>query len=91
LLITNNELVRVRYLLVYGSKKKSAAIKKPSTSEELEVQPRSFLLWCRKNPLIVSAVLYISLLFLVGASNHRAVEYYKHHLWNFLKKRFKFL
>jgi poly [ADP-ribose] polymerase 16 len=91
LLITNNELVRVRYLLVYGSKKKSTA-SKPPTSEEVVTPPnRSFLIWCRKNPLIVSFVLYISFLFLVGVSNHRAVEYYKNNLWNFLKKRFKFL
>lgn len=91
LLITNNELVRVRYLLMYGSKKKSAPPKATSSTEVVEVAPRSVLKWCRRNPLIVSVILYVVLLFLVGLSNHRAVEYYKNNLWNFLKKRFKFL
>ena len=91
LLITNNELVRVRYLMIYGSKKK-AVVRKPSTSEEVELVPsRSFLQWCRKNPLVISVTLYVFLLFLVGFSNHRAVEYYKNKLWSFLKNRFKFL
>jgi hypothetical protein len=77
---------------MYGSKKNTLTAKKPSSSsEEVAVAPRSVLKWCRKNPLILSAVLYVVLLFLVGLSNHRAVEYYKNNLWSFLKKRFKFL
>ena len=77
--------------MIYGSKKK-AAVKKSSTSEEVELVPnRSFLQWCRQNPMIISVILYVFLLFLVGFSNHRVVEYYKNRLWNFLKSRFKFL
>lgn len=93
LLITNNEIVRVRYLLIYGSKKSTASKKPAATSEEVEFPQRTnnFFGWCRKNPLVVSVVLYILMLFLVGISKHRAVEYYKHVLMRFLQNRFKFL
>lgn len=63
LLITNNEIVRVRYLLIYGSKKTAATSKPQMTpAEEVKVVQRNgFMWWCRKNPLIVSAFLYVSL------------------------------
>lgn len=112
LLITNNEVVRVRYILVYGSKNATAAAAPPVTAnQEVKIERTSgFFWWCRKNPLIVSAFLYVSvfhnltttvsfkcsrfqifLLFLVGASNHRAVEYYKNIAMDFVRNRFKFL
>jgi poly [ADP-ribose] polymerase 16 len=92
LLITNNEIVRVRYLLIYGNKKPSLKKQPSSTLEENSIaQPgQSFMWWCRKNPLIVSAFLYVILLVLVGLSNTQVFEYYKNILTNFLKKRFKF-
>jgi poly[ADP-ribose] polymerase 16 len=94
LLITNNEIVRVRYLMIYGTNKppvKSSVpgAATPSGSEVLSGQ-RSFFTWCRKNPLIVSACLYVMLLGLVGFSNHRSFEHYKKIVLDFLTRRFKF-
>jgi len=93
LLITNNELVRVRYLLIYGSKK-SAAAKKPLDTSEEQVENQGhnkFYKWCRKNPLLISVFLYVLMLFFVGISKHPAVEYYKNIVMRFLRNRFKFL
>lgn len=64
LLITNNEVVRVRYILVYGSKKVTSPLptSAPSaTNEEVKSEYRTgFFWWCRRNPLIVSVFLYVS-------------------------------
>lgn len=60
LLITNNELVRVRYLLIYGHKKTPSSKSLTTSAVSEEVPRMSFMAWCRKNPLIVSAVLYVS-------------------------------
>jgi poly[ADP-ribose] polymerase 16 len=99
LLITNNEIVRVRYLIIYGSNK---PVVKPSlSSSSLQTATsiddtsetrswRSFFTWCRKNPLFVSAFLYVLLLALVGFSNHRSFEHYKRIAMDFIKRRFKF-
>lgn len=94
LLITNNEFVRVRYLLIYGSKKVSTVKKSASDWKgQLENSHRenSFYKWLRRNPLIVSVFLYILMLVFVGISKNRAVEYYKNILMQFLQNRFKFL
>ncbi|XP_070498633.1 protein mono-ADP-ribosyltransferase PARP16-like [Chironomus tepperi] len=94
LLITNNEIVRPRYLLIYGSNKptlkKSISANVVNNSIELIDEPRTFLTWCRRNPLIVSAAIYLLLLFLVGLSSHRSFDHYKNILMNFFKKRFKY-
>lgn len=93
LLITNNEVVRVRYLCIYPTK--SPTSKKAKTinvsQEAVEIPRLSLMKWCRKNPLIVSVLVYVCLLFLVGISNHRAIDYYKNNIIEFLNKRFKFL
>lgn len=60
ILITNNEIVRPRYILMYGSKKSIA--KKPTvkTVHVPEVPRTGLLNWVRRNPMIVSVVLYVS-------------------------------
>lgn len=94
LLITNNEIVRPRYLLIYGTNKptlkKSTSANLVNNSTESIDEPRTFFTWCRRNPLIVSAAIYLLLLFLVGLSSHRSFDHYKNILINFFKKRFKF-
>ncbi|KAG5680376.1 hypothetical protein PVAND_009885 [Polypedilum vanderplanki] len=100
LLITNNEIVRVRYLMIYGSNKpiiKSSsssnslkALTSTGSVEEIQTRQGLFLSWCRRNPLIVSVFLYMLLLILVGFSNHRSFEHYKRMILDFLKRRFKF-
>jgi hypothetical protein len=80
--------------MIYGKKKSSSSVKKSSVTDgdEKELQQGvNVLTWCRKNPLIVSVCLYVILLFCVGLSNHRAVEYYKNIIMKFLRNRFKFL
>jgi poly[ADP-ribose] polymerase 16 len=96
LLITNNEIVRVRYLLLYGSKKptlKSILSKdRISTSSQqpnLDA-PSSFLTWCRRNPMLVSACIYVILLILVGLNQSRSVEHYKNVIKRFIQRYFKF-
>lgn len=93
LLITNNEIVRVRYLLTYGSKKTSI---KPSPSKDnlntadKQIESLSFFTWCRRNPLLTSAILYFLFLALVGLNQNRSVEHYKSVLKDFFKRRLKF-
>lgn len=98
LLITNNEIVRVRYLLIYSTKKSSAPKAVESTAKENQGlsagdqrTSTSIFQWACRNPFIISVLLYVLLLFVVGMSNNRAVEYYKNAIISFLKKRLKFL
>lgn len=97
MLITNNEIVRVRYLLAYGSKKPSSMMKlrlnlspsKDSLTNQQE-SSLSFFGWCRRNPLVVSAILYVILLAFVGLNQNRSVEHYKNIIKDFLKRRLRF-
>lgn len=97
LLITNNEIVRVRYLLIYGTNKPKTIKSSPSSTGLITLdQPvdtslkQSFFSWCRRNPLIFSGFLYALLLVLVGLSSHRSFEHYKKVITEFVKRRFKF-
>jgi hypothetical protein len=95
LLITNNEIVRVRYLFVYGSNKPTIKLSSTSGNEsasinEVGTSGNAFLNWCRRNPLFVAGALYVILLMLVGLNNNRYVEHYKRIIGDFFNKRFKF-
>lgn len=91
LLITNNEVVRVRYLLIYCTKK-AAGRTSTTRVDKVATAPRiGFLTWCRRNPLLVSAFLYIFLLFLVGISKSRFVHFYTTSIMKFLSDRLKFV
>lgn len=78
-LIKNNEIVRVRYLLIYSQSKLAQKVKEIPNQER-----KGVIVWCKKNPLIISSVFYIGCLFLVGLSNHRVVQYYKSKLYTSL-------
>lgn len=79
MLIKNNEIVRVRYLLIYCQSKLAQKVKEMPNQEQ-----KGVVAWCKKNPLIISSVIYIGCLFLVGLSNHRVVQYYRSKLWKSL-------
>lgn len=61
LLIRNNELVRVRYVLIYGNKKSSLKTTQSEMPKEV-TSKQSLLAWCRKNSLIIAGLLYVSCL-----------------------------
>lgn len=97
ILVTNNEVVRVRYLLIYGKKRTMKPTKPENESADVTLdtsgQSRLFkcLTWCRKNPFIVALSLYVIMLLIVGISNHRMFDYYRNNLMKFLEKRLKFV
>ncbi|CAO1407330.1 unnamed protein product [Diamesa serratosioi] len=85
-LIKNNEIVRVRYLLIYSQSKLSQKIKEIPNQER-----KGVIAWCKKNPLIISSVIYVGCLFLVGISNHRVVQYYRSKFWKSLNDLYEVL
>ena len=70
LLITNNDVVRVRYLMIYSYANKLAIKTAPD-------QHGKIFNFCKRNLLCVSLVFYISLLLFIGMSTSRTGEYYK--------------
>ncbi|XP_031638032.1 protein mono-ADP-ribosyltransferase PARP16 [Contarinia nasturtii] len=98
--ITNNEIVRVRYLIVYGS-----VMIKPMNSSlaQGDVTENKMLLWIYRHKWITAMIAYAIMLLIIGASNSRhgyfmkqymrqattnAIDYLKSLGFNYIQKFF---
>lgn len=74
-MITNNEIVRVRYLIVYGSEKKSKNENKTKVVTE-----NTLVKWICRHKWTTILVLYAAFLLLIGASNSRQGYYMREYM-----------
>lgn len=68
MVITNNEIVRIRHLLVYAKEKKNH-------NNQIMNYGNSILSWIMQNKAIFSMICYGTLLIIIGLTNNRSFNY----------------
>lgn len=71
--ITNNEIVRVRYLIVYGIESRA-----PDQSDLVQynkIDDNFILKWINRNKWVAAMITYAAILLIIGASNSRQGYY----------------
>lgn len=76
--ITNNEIVRVRYLIVYGSEMKS--IGNSRLVECSTMSENAMLKWIYRHKWIAAMITYAAILLIIGASNSRHGYYMRQYM-----------
>lgn len=73
--ITNNEIVRVRYLIVYG--REARAFDQSRSSQCNKIDDNSILKWIYRHKWVAAMITYAAILLIIGASNSRHGFYLK--------------
>lgn len=76
--ITNNEIVRVRYLIAYGSEMKNSRVANLAHT----ATDNTILNWIRRHKWSTAMVSYAAVLLLIGASNSRQGYY----MWQYVRQ-----
>ena len=76
--ITNNDIIRNRYLLVFGNKHTAWTENKKNT---ISVQPKNAVIqWILNNKAIVTMLFYVILLLSIGLANSRNGYYIRQYI-----------
>ncbi|XP_055317706.1 protein mono-ADP-ribosyltransferase PARP16 [Sitodiplosis mosellana] len=76
--ITNNEIVRVRYLIVYGSEMKAA--RNSRLTECSNMSEYAMVKWIHRHKWIAAMITYAAILLIIGASNSRHGYYMRQYM-----------
>lgn len=77
-MITNNEIVRVRYLVVYGSEMTAAG--NSSLAQCTNISENTMIKWIHRHKWIAAMITYAAILLIIGASNSRHGYYMRQYM-----------
>lgn len=89
-LVTNNEIVRVRYLIVYGTDmKNSERANLPNRSRDHLANP--IVQWTLRHKWLAAMAIYAIILAILGASNSRHGHYMRKFVWKAMHKAMNYV